>query len=206
MPFNTEKLLFSFLSILFVLVFLFLALYPLIKHFYYKKFTIKAYYSKIRKIALYNDFLLVNEFSSQTLSSETYHIDHILIGNKYIYCIKDRYYPGTILALANDESWLFYGRKEPAYFQNPMRLNEFRINKFSLSTGLPKESIISIVLINNDCLINEIPNRGDHSYCVSLSKLEKLILEIESRDIGNLNKSDLEYFANDLVRRKSEKK
>ena len=206
MPLNTEKILFILVGVLITIIFLVLLAYPIIKHLFYSRRTLQSYYRKIKKVADFNDYLLVNEFSSQSaLTKETYHIDHILIGNKFIYCIKDRYYPGTLLALANDESWLFYGRKKKVYIDNPMRLNEFRINKFSLSTSLPKESLISIVLINDDCMINELPNRGDHSYCVTLSKFPKLIESIEDRNIGKLNKADLEYFANDLASKKGSK-
>ena len=54
------------------------------------------YYNKVRRVVLDNDFYLVNSFANKTASQEPFHIDHIVIGDKFIYCIRDRYYDGAI--------------------------------------------------------------------------------------------------------------
>ena len=64
MPLNTEKILFVLVAVLMIVLFLAFFSLPLIKHILFKKNPIRWYYYKIKKIADYNDYLLINEFSS----------------------------------------------------------------------------------------------------------------------------------------------
>ena len=79
-----------------------------IKRFLYRHFTVRFYYPTVRQVALDHDFFLVNEFVGSLSGGDQLHIDHILIGEKDIYCIRDRYYPGTLLSDPVDEMWTFY--------------------------------------------------------------------------------------------------
>ena len=85
LPYSVRLSIFCVLCILACLVFAFLFLYEPVKHLLYRHFTMRMYYSTIKKVVLYNDFYLINDFVNRIGDSETFHIDHVMIGNKFIY-------------------------------------------------------------------------------------------------------------------------
>ena len=54
-------------------------------------------------------------------------------------------------------------------------------------SGIDMKLFISIVLINDDCLITPFESTKDNSFLVSLKQLPKLIEAIESRDVEILD-------------------
>ena len=72
-------------STLLILAYLAWVLTGPIKRFLYRHFTVRFYYPVVRQVALDHDFFLVNEFVGSLSGGDQLHIDHILIGEKYIY-------------------------------------------------------------------------------------------------------------------------
>ncbi len=199
MPKNVELVLYIVCAIAVFLLFLFWFLYAPIKRFFYKHNTVRAYYRRIYKVALERDFYLVNKFANRTADLEEFHIDHILFGNKYFYCIRDRYYPGALAAKEEDESWIFFHKKKHEFIKNPMMVNKLRLQRLSLMSGIEEKFFISIVLINDDCLLTPLNSQSEDSFLVSLRDFPKLIDQLESRDVDPLDERSVAVAARDFA-------
>ena len=114
-------------------------------------------------------------------------IDHLVFGNKYIYAIKDLYFQGGLLGKGSDKEWSYYEYKfhhpKYRYIPNPFLLNRQRIDKLTLVTGLDPSLFISIILVNNEAMINRIPVSEDNQFIVNIRQFPRLIDAIESREV-----------------------
>lgn len=206
MPYKAEFALFIVLASLAALFFLWLFFYPPLRRHFRKTHTVRAYFKTVNRIAEDNDYYLINNFKSHTRDSTTFHIDHLLIGNKFIYCIRDRYYDGALSAKPEDGSWIYYHGKTAKYIDNPMQLNELRVERLALMSGISRSIFVSIVLINDDCWITPFDNVDTGSYLVSLKMLPKLIQMLEATDIEPLDQWEVERVVKDLATLKENEK
>ncbi|MBR1846391.1 MAG: NERD domain-containing protein [Bacilli bacterium] len=208
MPYNVELTLFIVLASVAGLAFLFWFLYGPIKRFLYAHYTVRMYYKRVYRVALDNDFYLINEFTNRTAELEEFHIDHILIGNKFFYCIRDRYYDGAIAAKEDNPSWIFFHKEKGEYITNPMELNKLRVQRLSLMSGIDEKLFVSIVLINDDCFLTPFQPKSGNSFLSSLKDFPKLIEELEAREEDPLNPWDIAVAARDFseFNRRDEKK
>ena len=65
---------------------------------------------KLKKFALDHDFPLLSDVVIQVRENKYIKIDHIMIGNKYIYVIACKCYYGYLNAKTIDEKWVLYRR------------------------------------------------------------------------------------------------
>ncbi len=179
-----------------------LLLIPLIRRGYYRSHLLPIFGKFIYHIALYNDFYLINKMDLPIDSDHRAHIDHILFGEKYIYVIKDKYYNGSLAGKENDESWVYFpdDRRKSRYIDNPLKINRQRTEKLSLFTGLSEDLFISVVVVNNDCLLEKYESNSRRDYVVQIGKLNKLIEAIESRQVPKINDEQLEQAVQDIAR------
>lgn len=198
MPYNVELALFIVCSIAVGLLFLVWFGYSPVKRFLYRNHTVRMYYRRVYRVALDNDFLLINKFSHTTADQEEFHIDHILIGNKYFYCIRDRYYDGALAAKEDNPSWVFFNKDKGRYIQNPLIMNKLRVQRLSLMSNIDEEMFISIVLINDDCYLTPYEAKSNDSFLSSLKDFPKLIEQLESRDIAALDANEAAMAARDF--------
>ena len=189
-------------GILTLLVIIFLIVYPFAKRRYQFKNFKKIYYKKIRAIAEINDYYLINNLILRNNEQVICQIDHCLFGEKFIYVIKDRYYRGAIKGDKEDNIWIFYDKKGKTFeMENPMKVNELRVEKLSLMTQIDSSFFISIVVINVDAIVKNMENMSSNdSYIVSRKKLPKLIKSIESRDVKKIDEKQLNFAVQDISR------
>ena len=83
--------------------------------------------SKLKKFAIDHDFPLLSDVIIQIRENKYIKIDHIMIGNKYIYVIACKCYYGYLNAKVIDEKWVLYRRDKMIHIDNPLRNNEKRI-------------------------------------------------------------------------------
>ena len=169
-----------------LLLLLFLIIFPFAKrHYNFKNFQ-KIYYKEIRKIAEINDYYLINNLVIKNNNQLICRIDHVLFGDKYIYVIKDRYYRGAISGKKEDSTWFFYSNQKKQFeMDNPMAMNEKRLEKLSLVTNIDKSFFISILVINDNCVVKNA---------------NELIKNIEKRNVKNMDQKQLEFAVQDISR------
>lgn len=200
---NAEQITYIVLSIFGGLLVLFLLFFPVVKRIIFFRHFNYFYGKKIYRIALDYDFFLINDFILRPDDDKTIHIDHILFGDKYIYCIKDRFYRGAIEGNEMDKSWFFYPKMfEKRYIDNPLLKNKERVKRFSYATNIDPKLLVSIVVVNDDCLLFPFDVKEKDSFLVPLSKLNRLIKNIEKRDVSKIDAKQLQYVVNDLARMK----
>lgn len=198
MPYNVELTLFIVAAVAVGSAFLLWFLYGPIKRFLYRHYTMRMYYRKVYRVALDNDFYLINNFSNATAELEEFHIDHILIGNKFFYCIRDRYYDGALAAKEEDPSWIFFRKSKGTYITNPMVMNKLRVQRLSLMSGIDEKLFISIVLINDDCYLTPFQSQSGDNYLSSLRDFPKLIEALESGEEDPLDERSIAVAARDF--------
>ena len=88
---------------------------------------------------------------------------------------------------------------------NALMVNDKRVKKFLKFTKFDKSFVISVVVVNNDCKINELANNDNDSYVVKIKNLEKLVKEIEARDVGEIDQMQLLNVVNELANRNEKK-
>ena len=149
-----------------------------------------------------NDYYLINNLVIKNNNQLICRIDHVLFGDKYIYVIKDRYYRGAISGKKEDSTWFFYSNQKKQFeMDNPMAMNEKRLEKLSLVTNIDKSFFISILVINDNCVVknaNEL--NKNNSFIVSKKNLRKLIKNIEKRNVKNMDQKQLEFAVQDISR------
>jgi hypothetical protein len=152
-----------------------------------------VYGKSIYKLALYTDFYLINKLKIPLDEQQNAHIDHLLFGEKFIYVIKDKYYQGGVSGKEDDQSWVYFPfhRRGAFYIPNPFLINRQRIEKLTLVTGLDKSLFINVIVVNNDCLLDDIDTKKADNYIVNLKHLAKLIKAIETRNIAKINDEQL---------------
>ena len=204
MTHELRSTIFIVVSTLLILGYLVWVLTGPIKRFLYRHFTVRFYYPTVRQVALDHDFFLVNEFVGSLSGGDQLHIDHILIGEKYIYCIRDRYYPGTLLSDPEDEMWTFYsGKTKSVQISNPISINRFRVERLCLLAPIDRSIVIPIVLVNNDCYYTPFEQDDASGYFLSLKQLAKFVDLKEAEDVSPINALVAESLANDLSKMKS---
>ena len=199
MPYNVELTLYFVVLAAVCSAFCLWFLYGPIHRYLCKHHTVRMYYRTVYRVALDNDFYLINAFKNSTAELEEFHIDHILIGNKYFYCVRDRYYDGALAAKENNMSWLFFHKDKATYIPNAVAQNRLRIQRLSLMSGIEEKMFINVVLINDDCFLSPFDNDGEDTFLVSLKDFPALIEQLEARPIDPLDQQAIAVAARDFA-------
>ena len=135
---------------------------------------------KVYKIAKDYDFYLLNKVAIN-VGDKVVHFDHLLFGNKYIYCIGAKYYSLAIDGNYKDTSWFNYKTTNKFdYIKNPMKLHRERVNLFSALVAPSSDLFIATILVNNSCLVGDIKESGKYNKISTIKNFEKLIKDYEN--------------------------
>ena len=174
-----------------VLLFLTICIYVSASSAYRRKHFQIHFYKQVYKVALNNDYYLINQFVFKVDSSKNATVDHILFGNKYIYVIVSKYYQGDLVGKYLDKSLIFISHKgKKCYTDNPINEVKLLASKLSSSTSIDASLMIGIVLVNDDCKV-AVQSESKQFYIIQRKRLAALIKAIESRPINNINENQL---------------
>lgn len=187
-------------------VLLFIVTYFPIRKVFIKKKYVEHYYKEIYKVAINNDYFLINNFIFKVDDSSLMKINHILFGDKYVYLINDFHYEGDIVGRCFDKSLVCFSKKGRKYYvDNPILKNKFLLERLCMMTGLDSSIMIGISLVNDDCN-SEIKSESKQYYLVSRNRFSALIKAIESRPISKLNEKSLEKLVQSINKMNRKKK
>lgn len=205
---NTNQIIYIITVSIIVLSAIFCAIFFPLRRRYIKNKYVEYYYREIYKIAMANDYYLINEFTFKIDDNSLLKIDHILFGEKYVYIINDCYYEGDIVGKIMDKSLVCLSKKGKKYYiDNPIIKNRYLLSRLCMVTNLDPSIMIGITVVNDDCGC-EINSDSKQFYAISRNKLSSLIKAIESRPINNLNAKSLDKLVqsiNKMNRRKRNK-
>ena len=189
-----------------LVLFIFLCLYFPISNLYRRKYFQIHFYKRIYRVALDNDFYLINQFVFKVDSSKNATVDHILFGNKYIYVIVSKYYQGDLIGKYNDKSLIFISHKgKKCYTDNPYNESKYLTSKLSSSTGIDASLMIGIILINDDCKV-AVQSESKQFYIIQRKRFPSLIKAIESRPIESINENQLAKAVQSIAKLNKRKK
>ena len=198
----------AFVIIVPIIVFLFLVicLYFPISGAYRRKYFQIHFYKQVYRVALDNDYYLINQYVFKVDSSKNATVDHILFGNKYIYTIISKFYQGDLIGKYADKSLIFISHKgKKCYTDNPYNEAKFLTSKLSSSTGIDASLMIGIVLINDDCKV-AVQSESKQFYIIQRKRLPALIKAIESRPVEPINQTQLEKAVQSIAKQNKRKK
>ncbi|MFA5421809.1 MAG: nuclease-related domain-containing protein [Bacilli bacterium] len=183
------------------LLLLFILFFKPIKNAICKRNFVRIYGRGIYQIALDNDFYLINQFGLLREEGTIKNIDHILFGTKWIFVIKDCYYPGAISAKENDASWIHYlSRKKKHYIDNPLKVNAKNVKDLSMITQIDINMLISVVVINDDCLIGPFERTSRTNFLVPRNQIRKLINALENQEVEAIDEEALDRAVKEIDR------
>ena len=198
----------AFVIIVPIVLWLFLSLcvYVSASAAYRRKHFQIHFYKRVYKVALDNDYYLINQFVFKVDSSKNATVDHILFGNKYIYVIISKYYQGDLVGKYLDKSLIFISHKgKKCYTDNPFNEVKLLTSKLSSSTSIDASLMIGIVLINDDCKV-AVQSESKQFYIIQRKRLAALIKAIESRPINNINEGQLAKAVQSIAKLNKRKK
>jgi hypothetical protein len=176
----------AFLVTIIVVTGIFLLL-PWLKIQYAKTHLNQIFNRIIFRYVTEKDYYLIPFVKVKLPGNKDVIIDHLVFGDKFIYAVKDLYFQGGLLGKGSDKEWSYYEYKyhQPKYryIPNPFLLNRQRIDKLALVTGLDPQLFISIILVNNEAMINRIPVSEDNQFIINIRQFSRLMDAIESRDV-----------------------
>lgn len=174
-----------------LLIFLFICIYIPASGAYRRKHFQVHFYKQVYRVALNNDYYLINQFVFKVDSSKNATVDHILFGSKYIYVIISKYYQGDLVGKYLDKSLIFISHKgKKCYTDNPFNEVKLLASKLSSSTSIDASLMIGIVLINDDCKV-AVQSESKQFYIIQRKRLPSLIKAIESRPVSTINETQL---------------
>ena len=174
-----------------LLIFLFICVYIPASGAYRRKHFQIHFYKQVYRVALNNDYYLINQFVFKVDSSKNATVDHILFGSKYIYVIISKYYQGDLVGKYLDKSLIFISHKgKKCYTDNPFNEVKLLTSKLSSSTSIDASLMIGIVLINDDCKV-AVQSESKQFYIIQRKRLPSLIKAIESRPVSTINETQL---------------
>lgn len=198
----------AFVIIVPIVVILFFAIvlyFPISAAYRRKRFQV-IFYKRVYKVALENDYYLINQFYFKVDSNKLAKVDHILFGEKYIYVILTKYYEGDLVGKSTDKSLIFISHKgKKCYTDNPIIQAKSLASKLSSSTGLDTSMLIGITLINDDCKV-EVQSDSKQFYIIQRKKFAALIKAIESRPVENINDAQLAKAVQSIAKENKKKK
>ena len=174
-----------------LLIFLFICIYIPASGAYRRRHFQIHFYKQVYRVALNNDYYLINQFVFKVDSSKNATVDHILFGSKYIYVIISKYYQGDLVGKYLDKSLIFISHKgKKCYTDNPFNEVKLLASKLSSSTSIDASLMIGIVLINDDCKV-AVQSESKQFYIIQRKRLPSLIKAIESRPVSTINETQL---------------
>ena len=154
-------------------------------------------YKQIYKVAFDEDYYLINNFTFK-VDGKTVCIDHILFGNKYFYVIIDNYLPGDLIGNENDKSLILIDRhNQKFYTENQFQTCKALMDYLKAKTGIGKDLLIGIAIVNNDCKVG-VESNSKQFYIIQRNKFKKLVKAIESREVAKINQQEMDRFVKSL--------
>ncbi len=151
------------------------------------------------KIAKNNDFLLLNNVKLDILEQKI-SCSHLLISDKFIYCILDRYFENQVDGAIKDKKWIVRNKdgSDKRIVNNPIMLNRYyvyNLNMYFTKGAVDEFLVIPVTVINNSTKIPECvyEDANAENEIVQIKNLKNFIMDFEqTQKVGKLNPDDLE--------------
>lgn len=192
-PFIAVTVLFLVTAVVFVL-------FDFINEFIIRKTFKKRFSVFMYRIAKNHDWLLVNKvILAANNDGKRTTIDAVLFGDKYVYQIAFREYPGAITGDGSDAQWLVLRRQDSLMVTNPLLAGETRKQILASALQIDPNNVINVVVIARNSMIDDIKTSSAYQLVVSETDFIKAIEFVEaSSPIPTYLDSTVETYAQRL--------
>lgn len=198
MPQVVRLTVFIIIALLVGLGFLVWFFYAPVKRLLWRHNEARMFYSHVMKTARDGDFYLLNNLKL-SVGNDSILINHVLGGDKFLYVITECYYEGALSVKPTEHTWIHYqqnGTKEK--IASPFDANHFAMERLSTISGISSSFMVGVVLINDDCFLNTFAPGESEILLVPVSRLEKIVMAYEKRDVKPFVKKELWQAIHDL--------
>lgn len=122
------------------------------------------------------NYLIINDILIQVNEDKFRHVDTIIIGNQYLYVVKEAIWLGKIEGFRQDEKWRLYYKGTLDHVRNPFIENEKKINRIINVLPIPANRFISIVVLADSATIDSIDLESQKEF---LCKEDEVITTIK---------------------------
>lgn len=131
--------------------------------------------AKLKKFAVDHDFPLLSDVVIQVRENKYVKLDHVMIGNKYIYVIACKCYYGYLNAKAIDEKWVLYRRDKLIHIENPLKNNYKRMKILSSLLDNSIEDFVNIIYLSKPVVASKIEGSNKKEFVLFEDDFEKFI-------------------------------
>lgn len=180
----------SVISIL-VIGFAYLIFQPIVKEALEKKSFLKSFYTNVYQLAIDKDYYVINDVVLE-IDTKFIHFNHILFGDKYIYCICDSYFDGPISGKFTDNQWFMYKDNGVVeHIKNPLILHRSRLS-YVTSSLRAEELFVGVFVVNKSCIVDEIKDCPENMTILNEEEFRDYILKREKENIPPINTIQLD--------------
>lgn len=193
--------------VVFLIVSLIVLLMPIIKRRQDDKQFFKRVYEYVYQVAKDKDFYLINNVEI-AIDTKTIHFNHILFGNKYIYCISNLPLKGGLSGKFQDEQWFKYDENNTRTVgKNPMLLHKARLDYLISALNVKEEDLfIGICVCNDSCLIDDIEGMPKNLAIINESDIYGYICEREKENIASIDQLQLDGLVHSIYQKNNANK
>ena len=189
----------SVISLL-VIGFGFLIFYPIIKQLFEKRNFEKSFYTDVYQLAMDRDYYVINDVVLE-IDTKFIHFNHILFGDKYIYCICDSYFDGSISGKNRDSQWFLYKNNgQINHIKNPLILHKNRLS-YITSALRAEELFVGIVVVNESCLVDRIDDLPENLVILNERDFKDYIIKREKENIPPINSIQLDSLVQQIYQK-----
>lgn len=179
-----------------------------IKGFFIGVFKKVRVSQKLKKFAIDHDFPLLSDVVLQVGEDKAIKIDHIMIGNKYIYVIGAKCYYGYLSAKAIDEKWLLYQGNKLKHINNPLKNNAVRIKALAKLLNNSLDDFVNIIYLSKPVVACKIESDNNKEFVIFEEDFNKFIEiyerqcqlnEFSIKSIENAAKKIFDYHQRSII-------
>ena len=178
----------------------FLIFYPLFQERQEKRTFTKSFYTDVYQLAIDRDYYVINDVVLE-IDTKFIHFNHILFGDKYIYCICDTYFDGPISGKNRDSQWFLYKNNgQVSHIKNPLVLHKSRLS-YITSALRAEELFVGIIVVNESCIVDQIDDLPDNLTIVNEKEFKDYIIKREKENIPPINSIQLDSLVQQIYQK-----
>ena len=177
-----------------------LIFYPIINDQLEKRTFYKSFYSNVYQLAMDRDYYVINDVVLE-IDTKFIHFNHILFGDKYIYCICDSYFEGPISGKNRDSQWFLYKNNgQVSHIKNPLILHKNRLS-YITSALRAEELFVGIIVVNESCLVDHVDDLPDNLVVLNEKEFKDYIIKREKENIPPINSIQLDSLVQQIYQK-----
>jgi hypothetical protein len=161
-----------------------------------KNYRIKL---QIKKFVEINDYLYLSKVVLRVQEGEYVIVDHIILGDRFIYVIASKFYYGYVNGKDIDAKWVVSDGATTNIVNNPFYANEVKIDYLSRIMNLSRDKFVNIVMLAKTAVVDNIEINADYYRLVNEKNVYSEVKKFEDDQRFNIfDPKDIEAIAANL--------